>query len=187
MYVIRFSLIEELPESVVIFLNKFVVFICLPLLYAVAIYLAFKIGEKYKIIVQFTKYTLVGFSNLSIDFGILNILIYLSGKDQGLYYTVFKAFSFLITIINSYLWNKFWTFEDSSVSRAGRQFVLFLTVASIGMLINVTIASILVNYFRVESIPSTVWANISALVSIAAVVAWDFLGYKFFVFGRKTE
>ena len=93
---------------------------------------------------------------------------------------------FTCAIVNSYLWNKFWTFEDLDMAQAGKQFVRFIIVASIGLLINVVIATIVVNFINVESISSRVWANVGALSSLTAVVLWDFLGYKFIVF-RKTD
>ena len=184
-YLIRFSLKEEIPSNLLLVLNKYIIFFFLPLLSVLAIYFAFGISKNLPLLKQFSKFALVGFSNLTIDFGILNILIYLSDRDQGIYYSVFKAISFAITILNSYAWNKFWTFENSDISQAGRQFVKFIIVASTGLLINVLVATVVVNYINIESIPSRIWANVGALSSLIAVVLWDFLGYKFIVFRDK--
>ena len=185
-YVIRFSLLDELPGQVVLFVNKFVIFIVIPVLCTAGIYIAHKIGKNWLTVRQFSKYALVGFSNLTIDFGVLNILIYLTDRDRGIYFTVFKAVSFSFALINSYLWNKFWSFENRDVSRAGRQFITFVTVALGGLLINVVIASYIVNTIHVDSVSSKIWANIGAIISGFAVIAWNFTGYKFIVF-RKNE
>ena len=185
-YVIRFSLLDELPGHVLLFINKFVIFIVIPVLCTAGIYIAHKIGKNWLTVRQFSKYALVGFSNLTIDFGVLNILIYLTDRDRGIYFTVFKAVSFSFALINSYLWNKFWSFENRDVSRAGRQFITFVTVALGGLLINVVIASYIVNTIHVDSVSSKIWANIGAIISGFAVIAWNFTGYKFIVF-RKNE
>ena len=184
-YVIRFSLYDEIPGNVVIFINKFVLFIIVPFLCTFAIYFAHKIGKNRLTVRQFSKYALVGFSNLTIDFGVLNILIYLTDRDKGIYFTVFKAISFSFALINSYLWNRFWSFENRDVSKAGKQFITFVIVALGGLLINVALASFIVNSIHVDSVSSRIWANIGAIISGFAVIGWNFTGYKFVVFRKK--
>jgi len=184
-YVIRFSLYDEIPGNVVIFINKFVIFIIVPLLCTFVIYFAHKIGKNWLTVRQFSKYALVGFSNLTIDFGVLNILIYLTDRDKGIYFTVFKTISFSFALINSYIWNRFWSFENRDVSKAGKQFITFVSVALGGLLINVALASFIVNSIHVDSVSSRIWANIGAIISGFAVIGWNFTGYKFVVFRKK--
>ena len=186
-YVIRFSLLNELPGQIILFVNKFVIFIVIPLLCTAGLYTAHTIGKNWLTVRQFSKYALVGLSNLTIDFGVLNILIYLTDKDRGIYFTIFKAISFSSALINSYLWNKFWSFENRDMSKAGKQFLTFVTVALGGLLINVLIASFIVNSIHVESVSSRIWANIGAIISGFAVIAWNFTGYKFIVFRKKDN
>jgi len=186
-YVIRFSLLNELPGQVLLFINKFVIFIVIPFLCTFSVYIAHKIGKNWLTVRQFSKYALVGFSNLTIDFGVLNILIYMTDKDKGIYFTVFKAISFSFALINSYLWNKFWSFENRGVARAGRQFITFVTVALGGLLINVLLASYIVNAIHVDFVSSRIWANIGAIISGFAVIAWNFTGYKFIVFKKNDN
>jgi len=186
-YVIRFSLYDEIPGNVVIFINKFVIFIIVPLLCTFAIYFAHKIGKNWLTVRQFSKYALVGFSNLTIDFGVLNILIYLTDRDKGIYFTVFKAISVSFALINSYLWNRFWSFENRDVSKAGKQFITFVSVALGGLLINVVLASYIVNAIHVDFVSSRIWANIGAIISGFAVIAWNFTGFKFIVFKKNDN
>ena len=169
-YVIRFSLYDEIPGNVLIFINKFVIFIIVPLLCTFALYFAHKIGKNWLTVRQFSKYALVGFSNLTIDFGVLNILIYLTDRDKGIYFTVFKTISFSFALINSYLWNRFWSFENRDVAKAGKQFIAFLSVALGGLLINVALASYIVNAIHVDFVSSKIWANIGAIISGFAVI-----------------
>ncbi len=186
-YVIRFSLLNELPGQIILFVNKFVIFIVIPLMCTAGLYTAHKIGKNWLTVRQFSKYALVGLSNMTIDFGVLNILIYLTDKDKGMYFTVFKAVSFSFALVNSYLWNKFWSFENRDMSKAGKQFLTFASVALGGLLINVVLASFIVNSIHVESVSSRIWANIGAIISGFAVIAWNFTGYKFLVFKRNDN
>ena len=84
-YVTRFSLREEIHGQFILILNKFVIFAFIPLLAVLGIYFAFKIAKNRPVLRQFSRFVLVGFSNLSIDFGVLNVLIYLASRDQGIY------------------------------------------------------------------------------------------------------
>ncbi len=130
------------------------------------------------IVRQFTKFFLVGAMNTLIDLGILNLLIFASGISFGLWYSVFKGVSFLIATTNSYFWNKRWTFESSQ-----KKFSQFLIISTIGFVINVGVASFLVNLIGPQaSLTVKVWANVGALAGSAIGLMWNFLGYKFIVF-----
>mgnify|MGYP001558705825 FL=1 len=134
---------------------------------------------------QIAKFGVVGVLNTMMDWGILNILMFLSGVYAGLAYSGFKAISFGIAIVNSYLWNKYWTFE-SGTSR-DNEFLKFLIISAIGALINIGIASSIVNFtapFSGLSLP--IWANIAAAAATAVSMVWNFTGYKFIVFSVKV-
>jgi len=165
----RWFLILLLPMSVLIFV------------YVISI-----AGGKWPLVFQFGKFLVIGSSNFSIDFGILNLFINLTDIDRGILYSVFKATSFILASVNSYFWNKYWTFGDSEGKGMVKQFMKFFLVAVGGFLINVTIATLVVNVFEppFEFISGKVWANIGALTSLVFTLAWNFTGYKLFVFRK---
>jgi len=130
------------------------------------------------IVRQFTKFFLVGTMNTLVDLGILNLLILISGISSGLEYSVFKGISFLVATTNSYFWNKRWTFESGQ-----KKFGQFLIISTIGFVINVGVASFLVNLIGPQAgLTTKVWANVGALAGSAIGLIWNFLGYKFIVF-----
>src|SRR3989344_4813126 len=64
-------------------LMKPALFVVLPLLTILGMSIANFIGKKILLIWQFAKFVLVGILNTAIDFGVLNLLIFLTGITQG--------------------------------------------------------------------------------------------------------
>lgn len=132
---------------------------------------------------QITKFIIVGGVNTFLDFAVLNFLIAVSGVATGLNFSFFKGISFLVAGTNSYFWNKYWTFE--STAKKELEFIQFIVISAIGLFINVGVASFIVNNIGAPgAISPTLWANIGALVAVAASLIWNFLGYKFIVFRK---
>ena len=154
----------------------------------VATFLFLRFFTRWSSLVQFSKFCVISFSNLMIDFGILNLLIYYSGVAEGVLYSVFKAASFLLANVNGYAWNKFWTFRSREVEGWLKQFIRFFAVVGVGLVINVTVASYVVAEFGGSggSISSTLWANIGAAVSLVITLFWNFFGLKYLVFEKRS-
>ena len=163
-----------------------------PLLWMFGIWLGKFLVRWLPFMYQFAKFSVTGFLSTAIDFGILNFLILVSGSAAGIVFSVFKTISFIVANINSYLWNKFWTFKkprDATESKseedaaAAKEYVKFLLVSLIGLLINVGVASLVVNVVGPQfGIGQTGWANIGAVAGSASALIWNFVGYKLIVF-----
>ena len=135
--------------------------------------------------IQFIKFLLVGVLNTGIDFGVLNLLMLSTGITSGIYYSVFKAISFICSVTNSYIWNKRWTFKKGK-SLEKKEFSKFFIISLMAFGINIGVASVLVNIIGpVGGISPYVWANISALAAAGFTTLINFFGYKYLVFKDK--
>lgn len=150
-----------------------------------SLWLAWLFNKKIPIIWQAAKFILVGVLNTIIDLGVLNLLMWIFNITAGPLYSVFKGSSFIVATINSYLWNKFWTFEKKETKPGIKESSQFFLVAGIGFLINVGVASFLVNILGPQfGLSQKIWANAGAITATFCGMTWNFLGYKFIVFKK---
>lgn len=159
--------------------------IILPILSVMGVLVAQFIGRKIPALFQLAKFVLVGALNTFVDLGILNLLMFIFAVSTGWLYSIFKAISFICSVVNSYFWNKFWTYEQKETKVGGKEFGKFFLVAGTGFLLNVGIASFAVNIIRPQfGLSKEIWANVGAFIAIICVFMWNFLGYKFLVFKK---
>ncbi len=160
--------------------------IIFPILCAIGLIAARVLSGIIPVIYQIAKFILVGGMNFLIDMAALNFLIFSTGISTGITQSAFKSVSFLIAMINSYFWNKFWIFRRVTKESTGKEFLQFIFISFIGFLINVGIDYIFVNMINPFGGASLkTWAQFSAIMAAIASLVWNFLGYKFIVFNAK--
>jgi len=161
-----------------------ILYFALPVFALIGIFVAYFIGRKFAFVFQFFKFAIVGVANTAVDFGVLNFLMWLTKTYGGTMIVALNSISFLVAVIHSYFWNKFWTFKTREKTKTGKEFLQFLVVSIVGILINGAIVYIITTWIS----PLTgeeVWANIAKLVATVVSLAWNFIGYKFIVFKKK--
>jgi len=134
---------------------------------------------------QIGRFAIVGVLNTVLDFAILNALISVSGIAEGPLATTFKGVAFIVAVVNSYYWNKYWAFEFKG--KVNKEFLQFFVVSAVGFGLNVGAFAVVVNVIGpVGDIPVEAWANVGALAGTFAGLVWNFVGYKFIVFKTKS-
>ncbi len=162
------------------------VVVAIPFLFLAAVALVHRFPLSH-VLHKIAKFMMVGVLNTGIDFFIFNTLIVVTGFDTGVPITLFKSFSFLCALFNSYELNRLWTFDDEAApSRTGREFGRFAVITLFGFLINVgTTSGIVATASPLFGLSQIRWDNVAAIIATALNLAWNFVGYKLFVFGSK--
>lgn len=183
-FVIKNPYIEELKGLTGIENLIWLLPLIFPLIFLLGIITAELLGRLIKVFHQIIIFAEVGILNTMIDFGILNLLIWLTGITGGWNLAPLNAISFLFATTNSYFWNKFWTFKTKKEA-SGKEFSQFLIISVIGMGVNtgiVVAGTSLISPLAGLSLGA--WANIIKLAATIFSMIWNFIGYKFIVFKK---
>ena len=173
----KLTIFLNIPE---LFNISYIILIPLiPVIWFAGVNLGYFLGIFFKPFNQFGKFVAVGFTNAAVDFGILNLAIYWSGVSAGLPYSLFKAVSFLVAMFNSYAFNKYWTFEAGKSKGGSSELAQFASVAVLSVLVNVGVASLVVNFIDpIGGLNSNGWANVGAVAGSAAALVFSFIGFR---------
>lgn len=125
--------------------------------------------------IRIIKFCIVGGINTTITLS----AFYLLNKILGINYAASTIISYSLGIINSYILNKHWTFQDSG-KKILSQLLRFITINIISMGINLLIMYILVDKLYLDSMLSQVIATGFSTIS-------NFLGSRILVFRYAGE
>ncbi|MFC1686328.1 GtrA family protein [Patescibacteria group bacterium] len=121
---------------------------------------------------QFLKFCVVGTVGTAIDFGILYILV----EYSNTWYLLAATISFVVAVINNYIFNKIWTFEDRDSSFV-KQFAQFLVVSVVGLGLNILILYVLVEF-------AGMWYILAKVLATGVVLIWNFFANKYWTFRK---
>lgn len=159
-----------------------------PLLWIAGVRLGYFLSQWFDFFRQFGKYVAIGFLNFVIDLGVLNFLIHLSGVALGFRFSIFKGIAFIVAVVNSYFWNKFWAFEAGGSSGGKKEALKFLGVNLIALAVNVGVASLVANGIDpLFGLSDQKWANIGAVAGSAAALIFSFIGLRRIVFKKELR
>jgi putative flippase GtrA len=119
---------------------------------------------------QFVKFGVVGASSTAIDWALYLVMT----RFLGVFYLIAKIISFAVSVINSYIWNRRWTFRSKEPKKL-HEFSKFMMVALIGLGLNTLIMFLAVEKFKLHDI-------IGLALATAIVMSWNFIANKYFTF-----
>ena len=165
---------------------KYLLYLILPIISLVCLWLAYIIGKKLLFVFQAAKYFLVGVFVTIIDLKLFELLIWIfSFLFIAISPIISKAISFLISTYIKYWSNKHWVFEKPEKEKWTQEFFQFIIVTVVGLGIDVS------SFFYFTRImgpqfgtPEDVWIKLSVIFAAIVAAVWNFAGYKFMVFKK---
>ncbi len=133
-------------------------------------------------IYQLIRFGFVGFINTMIDLAVLNLLVYLFSVTDPLVFTICKAVSFAIAVVNSYFMNKYFTFSNRKTTN--KSFYLFVIISLVSLFVNMLISGLTFYLFNTYagSFSVNVIATISGIIGAIFSMFINYISYTYFVF-----
>lgn len=129
-----------------------------------------------KLIAQIMKFGVVGVVATIIDFAVMNVLYYGLGLDI----LVANTAGFVISLVFNYLASMKYVFAHKEGMSRQREFVIFVVLSVIGLVLNDGIVLALKGGLGLE-------ANISKVCATALVMVYNFVTRKIFLEGDESK
>ncbi len=126
----------------------------------------FKIFIKYAVV--WLSWTIIDLTSLYFFVDILKIYLYL-----------WITLSFLLAVLNNFLFNKLWTFRDKSI-KYKRQFIKFLIVSIIWFILTLFFMYIFVDLIKIYYLYAKIMTSM-------IVILWNFLWNKYWTFKNNSN
>lgn len=172
--------------SVPLFLPAWVWVIAIPLGAVFGIWLGGILAARVRpIFAQFAKFSVTGLLNYSVDLGILNSLILVTGNTSDAALIGFRVISAAMAISNSFGWNRWWTFAKPQEERGSitSEYTKFIMASAFGIAINFSVYYVVVILIGpLGGLSIERWVNVGAVAGSLMGLIFNFLSYKKFVF-----
>jgi|SRR6266481_6512493 len=161
---------------------EFIGILAFPLLALAGVWFSKLLFSRIPILWQFVKFGLTGVANTAINFGILNVLVSSSNIAAGWPIYLFASIAFVGSLINSYIWNSHWSFENNN-SRTTKEFIEFFLVTFVGLQINsIVVYFVATHVTPFSGISPQRWVNVANVIATLTVMFWNFAGFRYLVF-----
>lgn len=135
---------------------------------------------------QLGKYGIIGVLNTTLNAGVYNSFIFITNIASGLMLDLFFVIAFVITVVNSFIWNKFWSFEDKEIKNIKTEAIKFFSVSAVVATVNAIILHTIVNVIGAPvGVDQKIWANVALGLTIITAFLGNFFSYKYIVFSVK--
>ena len=103
--------------------------------------------------------------------------LYIFTDKVGIWYLYSSVLAFLISLLVSFVLQKFVVFKDTNTHKIHHQFYKFFVVAILGVTTNTFLIFVCVEYFGI-------WYILSQIIAGFFVMIQNFILYKFFIFNK---
>jgi putative flippase GtrA len=119
-----------------------------------------------------SRFSIIGILNTLIDFAVFTIFQSLFGIN----YLVSQIAGFSFGVVNSFIFNKNWTFQNKNANKKTvHEFLQFITINLISLIITIIFMRFLINKFEINVYVAKIIVTVIAQIT-------NFLAYKLWVF-----
>lgn len=127
-------------------------------------------------LVQFVNFSIVGVINLFLSYFIYTGCVYV-----GLHHQIANQISFWLTVLNGYLLNKCWTFQQKNSGRTREEAVRYFAVYGMNYVAGIFLLYLFVDVLRINT-------YLAPVIMMPVTVPTNFLLNRYWVFrGRKKS
>lgn len=157
-----------------------------------------------RVVRQFAKFCIVGLTSFAIDYNVrmtlqfqttwggellsarvgewlqLNMPFFFAKFSPAeAFFPVAAATGAALAIVNSFIWNRFWTFGVRGKDEAATQFAKFLAISLTGLCLNVLVSSTIIHLLPGDPKNN---ARIATVLAAGVVAFWNFFGQRLYAF-----
>jgi putative flippase GtrA len=133
---------------------------------------------------QIFRFGLVGGLNTIIDLLIFNGLLWLWPTQSTTSLLAYNSFAYAFGAINSFILNKYWTFQNTRQTTYGEVLRFALTTLG-GVLCNDGFLWAASHFLHPVMINATLWANTSKVLAISGTFMISYMGMRLWVFAHQ--
>ncbi len=133
---------------------------------------------------QFVRFSLVGSLNTLIDVVLFNLLVWMFPVNNVYLVVALNAIAYSAGALNSFFWNKLWTFKQRSGTTGG-QVMRFALVTGLGIVCNSAFLWLATAILNSLSLNGFLWVNVAKVSAIGGSVTVSYLGMRFGVFAKS--
>jgi putative flippase GtrA len=135
---------------------------------------------------QMLRFALVGSLNTVIDLAVLNCLLWVWPTHHNSVLLLDNSIAFSIGAINSFLLNKYWTFQRTGYPGT-QEITRFALTTLAALALNDSILWVISGLLHPVFLSAPLWANVSKLGAIAGTVLLSYLGMRLWVFVHASK
>jgi len=135
---------------------------------------------------EMLRFSVVGIANTLIDLLTLNLLVWRYPTHNAGFLLVYSSISFLMAALNSFLWNKYWTFKKGQVVSFG-EVARFALVTVTGFLCNDALVWLVGGMLHPLVANPFLWANLAKLSATGGTMIITYFGMRLWVFAGEPQ
>ena len=125
--------------------------------------------DRFSWLAQFINFGIVGVSNMLVAYSVYAILVYFNVHPQ-----IANIFSVLVSILNAYVWNRFWVFSQTATKKVTGP-IRFIVVYGGNLLLGMVLLYLYIDVWHLNK-------YIAPFISMPVTIPLNYILNRFWVF-----